>query len=466
MTKFQPASTTKPKNARNAERSMNQEVVRPSAKYATTAKSRTISQKCVGWKKQTNHFVGREANPEENNGSTSNYSYFIGHTDYIKNGTIEKIKVNGKKMPMMKDTGASLTLISKKLWKQIGQSELEEKNTGIETYDKHKMKYLGAFFSTVFYYNKELNVNIAVVDADRNFGLLGRDIINNSKESIDRCFRAEASEKLPMVKCDKASIKLKPDAKSMFCAARKVPLPLERKVNKIIDELLLLGILKPVEAGGVDNCSPVVWVKKGDTIRICADYKVHVNDKISAEPYPLPCIETIFSKVSGAKFIAKIDQSNDYWQTQLDEKSQYMYSEYNPRPISSHPVTTRTENVAAILQQAIEEMLKGLDGCVAYQDDILLFGVTEAELRKRYNAVKERLAPKNFTVNEDKCVSFSTTLSFLGYEISSEGVKPEQKHVQKLLQLQPPKDVKEVEAFIGLINYFGRMIPNYAAKTR
>ena len=69
-------------------------------------------------------------------------------------------------------------------------------------------------------------------------------------------------------------------------------------------------------------------------------------------------------------------------------------------------------------------------------------------------------------MNEDKCVSFSTTLSFLGYEISSEGVKPEQKHVQKLLQLQPPKDVKEVEAFIGLIIYFGRMIPNYAAKTR
>ena len=113
--------------------------------------------------------------------------------------------------------------------------------------------------------------------------ILGRDIINNSKESIDRCFKAEASEKLPTVKGAKASIKLKPDAKTMFCAARKVPLPLERKVNKIIDELLLLGILEPGEAGGVDNCSPVVWVKKGDKLRMCADYKVHVNDKISTE---------------------------------------------------------------------------------------------------------------------------------------------------------------------------------------
>ena len=133
------------------------------------------------------------------------------------------------------------------------------------------MKYLGAFFPTVFYNNKELNVNIAVVDADRNFGLLGRDIINNSKESIERCCKAELSEKLPTVKGAKASIKLKPEAKPMFCAARKVPLPLERKVNKTIDELLLLGILKPVEAGGVDNCSPVVWVKKGDKLRMWAD---------------------------------------------------------------------------------------------------------------------------------------------------------------------------------------------------
>ena len=92
--------------------------------------------------------------------------------------------------------------------------------------------------------------------------LLGRDIINSSNESIDRCFEAEASEKLPTVKGAKASIKLKPDAKPMFCTARKAPLPLERKVNKTIDELLVLGILEPVEACGVDNCSPVVWVKK------------------------------------------------------------------------------------------------------------------------------------------------------------------------------------------------------------
>ena len=105
--------------------------------------------------------------------------------------------------------------------------------------------------------------------------------MKHSKESIDRCFKAEVCEKLPTVRGAKASIKLKPDAKPMFCAARKVPLPLEWKVNKTIDELLLLGILEPVEAGGVYNCSPVVWVKEDDKLRMCADYKVHVTTRIT-----------------------------------------------------------------------------------------------------------------------------------------------------------------------------------------
>ena len=72
---------------------------------------------------------------------------------------------------------------------------------------------------------------------------LGRDIIKHSKESIDRCFEAEVSKKQQKVKIGKIFFKWKPDAKPVFCAARKVPLPLERNVNKAYDEFLLLGFL-------------------------------------------------------------------------------------------------------------------------------------------------------------------------------------------------------------------------------
>ena len=54
IAKFLQTSTTKRKTAQNAERSMNQGVVRPPVNPAKTAKSRTISQKSVGGRnKQT-----------------------------------------------------------------------------------------------------------------------------------------------------------------------------------------------------------------------------------------------------------------------------------------------------------------------------------------------------------------------------------------------------------------------------
>ena len=78
----------------------------------------------------------------------------------------------------------------------------------------------------------------------------------------------------------------------------------------------------------------------------------------------------------------------------------------------------------------------------------------------------ERLKSKHFIVKKEYWVSFNTPVSFLGNETSSRGVESNSKHTAKLLQLQSPKNVKEVEPFIGLINFFGRMIPNHAAKIR
>ena len=86
-------------------------------------------------------------------------------------------------------------------------------------------------------------------------------------------------------------------------------------------------------------------------------------------------------------------------------------------------------------------------GYVVYQDDILPYRTTDAELRKGYKTVMERLKSKQFTANEGKCASFTTNLSLLDYEVLSDGVKLDTKHSKVLLQLQLPKNVKEVEFF-------------------
>ena len=73
------------------------------------------------------------------------------------------------------------------------------------------------------------------------------------------------------------------------------------------------------------NSSPVVWIKKKNgTFRMCADYKVHLNEKIENETYPLPNIETVFWSLEKARYFAKIDLSDAYWQIELDEDAKKM----------------------------------------------------------------------------------------------------------------------------------------------
>ncbi len=87
--------------------------------------------------------------------------------------------------------------------------------------------------------------------------------------------------------------------------------------------------------------------------------------------------------------------SNAYCQIALDEEAQAICTLNTTRGLFR---VTRLQqglkNAAAIFQQGMEQMLKGLSGVVAYQDDVLVHGSTEAELRKGYNALKERLQAK------------------------------------------------------------------------
>ena len=118
-------------------------------------------------KRQSTNFVENGSKANEIEKSASDYSFFIGYCNYIKNVTIEKIQICGREVPMMRDNGASLTLISTKSGQQIGELKLEEMASEIEPYDNHKMQDLVSFFSKVLCENKLIGAKIAVVKADK-----------------------------------------------------------------------------------------------------------------------------------------------------------------------------------------------------------------------------------------------------------------------------------------------------------
>ena len=135
------AITTRPKIAQNRERGMNRRIARLSANPATNAKSWLLSHSVS---EETNEpFSWKKANIGENNGSISDFSCFIGHTNYIKKSILGKIKISGK------EKAITLEHHWRWFWRSCGSKQGKQnlkKNTGIETYDKHKINYLGSLF--------------------------------------------------------------------------------------------------------------------------------------------------------------------------------------------------------------------------------------------------------------------------------------------------------------------------------
>ena len=137
-------------------------------------------------------------------------------------------------------------MISSLIWTELGKSQLNGKVRPLEAYDGHQLTILGSLTCDVEWNgSKYRQQQLAVVQSDNKFGLLGRDIL--PQEGIN----AMSDERLlPAVKGYKAQVKLIPGSQPMLCKARKLHLPLQDRVKEKFEIMVRQGILEPVQLVG------------------------------------------------------------------------------------------------------------------------------------------------------------------------------------------------------------------------
>lgn len=204
-------------------------------------------------------------------------------------------------------------------------------------------------------------------------------------------------------------------------------------------------------------------VTKGDK-----DFRLVVNMKapnkaIRRRFYHLPTMESIKCKLAGAKRFTKLDLSNAFYHLELSEKSRELTTFMTEEGTYRFKRLLFGVNCAPeMFQERMETVLRGCKGTIVYIDDILVYAKSEEELKRRQEAVIQRLQSNNLTLNTAKCEFDVPSVRFLGHNVSEAGLNLDETKVEAINKFREPRSASELRSFLGLATYMSSFIPKFA----
>ena len=114
----------------------------------------------------------------------------------------------------------------------------------------------------------------------------------------------------------------------------------------------------------------------------------------------------------------------------------------------------------ALFQEIMDKNLTGLEhvGCIL--DDIIITGVDDAEHLKNLEIVLQRLSDMDIKLNISKCAFMQDEVEYFAFRVTKEGIKPSERKVEAVLQVPDPTNRKELQSWLGIVNYYRKFIPN------
>ena len=100
---------------------------------------------------------------------------------------------------------------------------------------------------------------------------------------------------------------------------------------------------------------------------------------------------------------------------------------------------------------------------IVYLDDILIY--TEDQGQGHVEAVRwvlEILRKNGLFANLKKCWFHKDEVQFLGYVVSSQGIRIEDKRIEAVRNWPEPKSVRDIQVFIGFANFYRQFIQGFS----
>ena len=121
-------------------------------------------------------------------------------------------------------------------------------------------------------------------------------------------------------------------------------------------------------------------------------------------------------------------------------------------------------NAPATFQRLMQNCLGELNLTYAlvYLDDVIVYSKTEEDHLRWLQAVFEWFHEHGLKLKPSKCHFLCKQITFLGHEVSADGMKPGNLNLKGIAEMAPPANYTEVRHFLGMTGFFQRFIKNYA----
>ena len=202
--------------------------------------------------------------------------------------------------------------------------------------------------------------------------------------------------------------------------------------------------------------------------RMCIDYR-KLNAASRKDHFPLPFIDQMLERLANHPYYCFLDGYSGFFQIPIHPNDQekttftcpYGTFAYKRMPfgLCNAPATFQ-RCMTSIFSDLIEEMVE------VFMDDFSVYGSSFSSCLLNLCRVLKRCEETNLVLNWEKCHFMVREGIVLGHKISEEGIEVDKAKVDVMMQLQPPKTVKDIRSFLGHAGFYRRFIKDFSKLAR